>query len=94
MHEVNTSNILSEGIDIDLKYLMETLMEKKDFNMCCMSNMVFKDFRQKCILIELSHPIVLDLDKYEVLNGLKLTLKSFMSVEKLMKHIHILQRFT
>ena len=81
IHYVDTSHLLSEEEDVNAKTLMDILMKENRINKCCKENISFKDSIQKCIILELSHPVPINLTKLEALQGRKLILSSSVSQE-------------
>ena len=79
VHQINTSKILLDNMVIDLKCLTDMWMEQNGYDKCCTTNMFLKDSSTKCLLMEFSHSISIDLNKEEVFNGQRLKINSFVS---------------
>ena len=79
IHQLDTSNSLSEQVNLNVKCLVEVLMKKNALNKCCLESNIYSS--KKIALVEFSHPIFLDLTSSNEIYGHKLIINSFVSEE-------------
>jgi hypothetical protein len=75
--------MMYEAENVNVKCLFDALLKKPNFGKCCMENLIFQNSVKKCILLELSHPISLDLTNSVVLYGKEIVINSALSQENL-----------
>ena len=74
IHKVDTLNMLCETEAVSVKCLFDALVRKQSFGKCCRENVMFQNPVKKCILLELLHPISLDLTNSALLYGQKVVI--------------------
>ena len=74
--ELDTSFSQVLPIEVNLKFLIDTLFSKNTAAQCCTSNMVFNKNTEKYLILKFSNPLNVDLKISEELYGLKFNLQS------------------
>ena len=83
IHQVDTSDLLKEKENVNLKCLINALMKKNTASQCCLENMFFKKPVKRWIVLELSHPVCIHPSTSDLVCGRKLIITSSVSEETL-----------
>ena len=82
VYQVDTSVILKANKDVSINVLLAHLVRNSASNNCCKKTKKFKSSKTRCILMELSNPLLLSIPDSEEYEGNKIIINSLVTEER------------
>ena len=82
VYQVDISILQKRKTNINVNALLNYLIKNSSVNECCMQTKLLKSSRMRCIIMELSSPVSINITDSEVFEGKKILINSFVTQEQ------------